>query len=160
MKIPEAPIKQTSSFLKEFKEFAARGNVVDLAVGVIIGAAFGNVTTSLVTNVLMPPLGALTGGIDLSNRFIALSATHFDTILDAKAKNVPVITYGDFLDKVISFVLVALAVFLIVKLINKLHPKPPEAPALPKKDCPFCFSSIPLAASRCPCCTSQLAAAK
>jgi large conductance mechanosensitive channel len=156
----EAPIKQTTSFFKEFKEFAARGNVIDLAVGVIIGAAFGNVTTALVTNVLMPPLGALTGGIDLSKRFIALSTKHFDDKAAAQAANVPVITYGDFLDKVISFVLIAFAVFLMVRVINKLYPKPPEPPAAPKKDCPFCLSSIPLAATRCPCCTSQLAAAK
>jgi large conductance mechanosensitive channel len=156
----ETPIKHTSSFFKEFKDFAARGNVVDLAVGVIIGAAFGNVTTALVTNVLMPPLGALTGGIDLSKRFIALSETHFPDIKAAQDAKVPVISYGLFLDAIISFVLIAFAVFIMVRVINKLHPKPAEAPVPPKKDCPFCLSSIPLAASRCPCCTSQFTAAK
>lgn len=150
----EAPIKQTTSFLKEFKEFAARGNVIDLAVGVIIGAAFGKVVDALVTNILMPPLGALSGGIDLSKRFITFSATQYATIEEAKKANVPVITYGVFLDTLISFVLVAFAVFLMVRVINKLHPKPAEAPA--KKDCLFCFSSIPIQATRCPNCTSQL----
>ncbi|MGD1085832.1 MAG: large conductance mechanosensitive channel protein MscL [Verrucomicrobiota bacterium] len=154
----EAPIKQTSSFFKEFKEFAARGNVIDLAVGVIIGAAFGKVVDAVVTNILMPPLGALSGGIDLSKRFITFSTTQYATIEEAKKANAPVITYGVFLDTLISFVLVAFAVFLMVRVINKLHPKPAEAPA--KKDCPFCFSSIPIQATRCPNCTSQLEGVK
>jgi len=154
----EAPIKQTSSFLKEFKEFAARGNVIDLAVGVIIGAAFGKVVDALVTNILMPPLGALSGGIDLSKRFITFSTTQYATIEEAKKANAPVITYGAFLDTLISFVLVAFAVFLMVRVINKLHPKPAAAPA--RKDCPFCVSSIPIQATRCPNCTSQLDAVK
>jgi large conductance mechanosensitive channel len=156
----EAPIKQTSSFLKEFKDFAARGNVVDLAVGVIIGAAFGKVVDALVTNILMPPLGALSGGVDLSKRFITFSTAQYATIEEAKKANVPIITYGVFVDALISFVLVAFAVFVLVRAINKLHPQPAEAPAPAKKDCPYCLSSIPLQATRCPNCTSQLAGAK
>jgi large conductance mechanosensitive channel len=158
MKIIEQPIKNVSPFFKEFKEFATRGNVIDLAVGVIIGAAFGKVVDALVTNVIMPPLGALTGGIDFSKRYLALSATHYATIEDAKAAHVPVITYGVFLDAIISFILVAFAVFIMIRVINKLYPKPVAPPA--KKDCPFCISSIPIQATRCPNCTSQLEPAK
>jgi large conductance mechanosensitive channel len=154
MKIIEQPIKNVSPFFKEFKEFATRGNVIDLAVGVIIGAAFGKVVDALVTNVIMPPLSALTGEINLSDRFLALSATHYAKIEDAKLAHVPVITYGVFLDTVISFLLVAFAVFIMIRVINKLYPKPVAAPA--KKDCPFCISSIPIQATRCPNCTSQL----
>jgi large conductance mechanosensitive channel len=154
MKIMEQPIKNVSPFFKEFKEFATRGNVIDLAVGVIIGAAFGKVVDALVTNVIMPPLSALTGQIDLSSRFLALSARHFDKIEDAKLAHVPVITYGVFLDTVISFILVAFAVFVMIRLINKLYPKPAAAPVA--KNCPYCVSSIPIQATRCPNCTSQL----
>jgi large conductance mechanosensitive channel len=154
------PVKKTASILKEFKDFAARGNVVDLAVGVIIGAAFGKVVDALVTNILMPPLGAITGGVDLSKRFVTLSASQFATIEEAKKANAPLITYGVFLDALISFVLVAFAIFLLVRVINKLHPKPAPPPAPPaKKDCPFCLSTIPIKATRCPCCTSALQAA-
>jgi large conductance mechanosensitive channel len=152
----EQPVKTMTPIFKEFKEFAARGNVVDLAVGVIIGAAFGKVVDALVTNILMPPLGAVSGGVDLSKRFISFSATQYATIEEAKKANVPVITYGVFLDALISFMLVAFAVFLLVRVINKLHPKPVDPPA--KKDCPFCLSSIPIKATRCPNCTSQLQA--
>lgn len=158
MKVIEQPIKQVSPFFKEFKEFATRGNVMDLAVGVIIGAAFGKVVDALVTNVIMPPLGALTGGIDFSHRFLALSQTSYPTIEAAKAAHVPVITYGVFLDNVISFLLVAFAVFVLIRIINKLYPRPAAAPV--KKDCPFCISSIPIQATRCPNCTSQLEPAK
>jgi large conductance mechanosensitive channel len=155
---PIKQIKQISPFFKEFKEFATRGNVIDLAVGVIIGAAFGKVVDALVTNVVMPPLGALTGGIDFSHRFFALSRTHYDTLDAAKEAHVPVMTYGVFLDTVISFILVAFAVFIMIRVINKLYPKPAAAPV--KKDCPFCISSIPIQATRCPNCTSQLEPAK
>jgi large conductance mechanosensitive channel len=158
MNVIEQPIKQVSPFFKEFKEFATRGNVIDLAVGVIIGAAFGKVVDALVTNVIMPPLGALTGGIDFSHRFLALSATSYPTVELARAAHVPVITYGVFLDTVISFLLVAFAVFVMIRLINRLYPKPAAAPV--KKDCPFCISSIPVQATRCPNCTSQLEVAK
>jgi large conductance mechanosensitive channel len=154
MNVIEQPIKQVSPFFKEFKEFATRGNVMDLAVGVIIGAAFGKVVDALVTNVIMPPLGALTGGIDFSHRFLALSATSYPTVELARTAHVPVITYGVFLDTVISFLLVAFAVFVMIRLINRLYPKPAPAPV--KKDCPFCISSIPVQATRCPNCTSQL----
>ena len=158
MSVIDKPIKQVSPFFKEFKEFATRGNVIDLAVGVIIGAAFGKVVDSLVTNVIMPPLGALVGGINFSHRFIALSETHFATLEEANKAHVPVLTYGVFLDNVISFALVAFSVFILVRVINRLYPKP-VAPVV-KKDCPFCISSIPILATRCPQCTSQLTPAK
>ena len=158
MNIIEQPVKKVSPFFKEFREFATRGNVIDLAVGVIIGAAFGKVVDGLVTNVIMPPLSALTGQINLSDRFLALSATHYAKIEDAKLAQVPVITYGVFLDTVISFILVAFSVFIMIRVINKLYPKP-VAPTV-TKDCPFCCSSIPIQATRCPHCTSQLTPAK
>lgn len=158
MKVIEQPIKHVSPFFKEFKEFATRGNVIDLAVGVIIGAAFGKVVSSLVTNVVMPPLAALTGQINFADRFVALSEKHYDTIETAKAAHVPVITYGVLLDDALNFLLVAFSVFVMIRVINKLYPKPADPPA--KKDCPYCISSIPILATRCPNCTSQLETAK
>jgi large conductance mechanosensitive channel len=152
----EVPIKRVNPILKEFKSFAVRGNVLDLAVGVIIGTAFGKVVDSLVTDVLMPPLSILTGDIDLSNRFINLSRGHYQTLKEAKDHHAPVITYGVFLNTIVSFLIVAFAIFLLVRVINKLHhkPAPPSAPAT--KDCPFCLSSIPAAAIKCAHCTSNL----
>jgi large conductance mechanosensitive channel len=140
--------------LKDFRDFAMRGNVIDLAVGVIIGAAFGKIVDSLVTNIVMPPLSVLTGDIDLSNRAIVLSSQSYPTVAAAKAAHAPMITYGDFLNSVISFLIVSFTIFLCVRAINKIHPKP-EVPAA-TKDCPFCCSAIPLAATRCPHCTSML----
>ncbi|HZM06753.1 MAG TPA: large conductance mechanosensitive channel protein MscL [Candidatus Saccharimonadales bacterium] len=150
------PIKQAHPLLKEFRDFAMRGNVIDLAVGVIIGAAFTKIVDSLVTNVIMPPLSLLTGGIDLSHRVLILSAKHYARVEDAKAAKVPVLSYGAFLDAVLSFLLVSFTIFLWVRTINKLHRKPDAPPEAPKKDCPFCFSIIPAAATRCPQCTSTL----
>jgi large conductance mechanosensitive channel len=152
----ELPIKKVNPILKEFKTFALRGNVLDLAVGVIIGTAFGKVVDSLVKDVLMPPLSILTGDIDLSNRFINLTRGHYRTLEEARAHNAPVITYGVFLDTVITFTIVAFAIFVMVRLINKIHhkPAPPSAPAT--KDCPFCLSSIPVGAKKCAHCTSDL----
>jgi large conductance mechanosensitive channel len=150
------PIKHVNPLLKEFRDFAMRGNVVDLAVGVIIGAAFGKIIDSLVTNVIMPPLSLLTGNIDLSDRGWILSTQPFPNMAAAKLAKVPIITYGVFLNTVISFLIVSFTIFICVRTINKLHSKPEEPPAPPKKDCPFCFSSIPLQATRCPQCTSTL----
>lgn len=153
-----APIKKVSPILQEFKAFAMRGNVIDLAVGVIIGAAFGKIVDSLVKDILMPPLSLLTGGIDLTHRFWNLPGNHFETLELAKAAKAPVIMYGVFLDSIISFVIVAFSIFMMVRTINKLHPKPvPTEPVKPAtKECPFCLSTIPEKAKRCSQCTSQL----
>jgi large conductance mechanosensitive channel len=142
--------------LSEFKTFIMRGNVVDLAVGVIIGAAFGTIITSLVNDVLMPPIGRLLGGVDFKDFFISLSGQSFPTLAAAKAAGAPTLNYGVFLNAVINFVIVSFAVFLLIQQVNRLFPKPagPSAPAT--KDCPGCASSIPAAAKRCPHCTSNL----
>ena len=137
--------------VKEFKEFISRGNVLDLAVGVIIGAAFGRIVTTLVEGVLMPPLGLLLGRIDFSSLFWVLDSTKGIplSLAEAKTKGIPVIAYGQFINEIVSFLIVALAVFLIVKQVNRLkRPAPTAAPAT--KDCQFCLSSVPLKATRCP----------
>jgi large conductance mechanosensitive channel len=141
--------------LKEFKEFAMRGNVLDLAVGVIIGGAFGKIVSSLVEDVIMPPIGKLLGPVNFSDLFINLSGQSYATIKDAKAASAATINYGLFLNTVISFLIVAFCVFLVVKQINRFAPKP--APVPTTKDCPQCAMPIPLAAKRCGHCTSQLA---
>jgi len=140
--------------LKEFKEFAMRGSVLDLAVGVIIGAAFGKVVSSLVDDVLMPPLGRLIGHVDFSGLFINLSETHYASLADAKSHNAATLNYGIFLNTIINFVIVAFAVFLLVRAVNKWLPKPPTPAST--KPCPQCAMAIPLAAKKCPHCTSQL----
>lgn len=146
--------------LKEFKEFAVRGNVLDLAIGVIIGAAFGKIVTSLVEDVIMPPIGLLLGPIDFSNRFINLSGKHYDSLAQAKAAGAPTINYGLFLNAVLSFVIVAFVIFLIVRAVNRMRRGEEATAAAPVvKECPYCLSSIPVKATRCPHCTSQLAAA-
>ena len=139
--------------LKEFRDFIARGNVIDLAVAVIIGAAFGRLVTSLVEGIIMPPIGMILGGVDFSNLFIDLSGQHPVSLADAQLKGLPVITYGAFINDVITFLIVAFVVFLIVRAINKNKKK--EAVAL-KKNCPYCLSSIPIEATRCSGCTSEL----
>jgi large conductance mechanosensitive channel len=143
--------------LKEFKDFAMRGNVIDLAVGVIIGAAFGKIVSSLVEDVIMPPIGALLGHVDFSALFINLSGKSYETLADAKKYNAATLNYGIFLNTVINFLIVAFAVFLLVHQVNRWTKKP-EAPAPPTtKDCPQCAMAIPLAAKRCGHCTSPLA---
>ncbi len=142
--------------LKEFKEFAVRGNVLDLAVGVIIGAAFGKIITSFVTDILMPPIGVLAGKVDFSNLFVSLRGGPYNTLAEAKAAGVPTLNYGLFVNTCIDFLIVAFAVFLIVQQANKLKPRPVEAPVT-TSDCPYCLTPIPLKASRCAHCTSQLA---
>jgi len=143
--------------LKEFKEFAMHGNVMDLAVGVIIGAAFGKIVSSLVEDIIMPPIGALLGHVDFSAKFINLSGKSFETLADAKKINAATLNYGMFLTTVINFLIVAFAVFLVVHQVNRWTKKP-EAPAAPTtKDCPQCAMTIPIAAKRCGHCTAQLA---
>lgn len=143
--------------LKEFRDFIARGNVLDLAVAVIIAAAFGKIITSLVEGVIMPPIGLLLGKVDFSNLIIDLSGQHPASLADAKAKGLPVIAYGAFLNDVIIFLIVAFVVFMVVKAVNKAKREEPAAATT--KDCPYCLSSIPLAATRCSGCTSELKAA-
>jgi large conductance mechanosensitive channel len=140
--------------LKEFKEFAMRGNVLDLAVGVIIGGAFGKIVSSLVEDVIMPPIGRLLGPVNFSDLFINLSGKSYETLKDAKAASAATLNYGLFLNTVISFLIVTFCVFLVVKQINRFAPKPAPVPAT--KDCPQCAMPIPLAAKRCGHCTSQL----
>jgi large conductance mechanosensitive channel len=147
--------------LKEFKEFAVKGNVVDMAVGIIIGAAFGTIVKSLVDDVIMPPIGLLLGKVDFSSLFITLregaTAGPYATPAIAKAAGATVLSYGVFLNAIIYFLIVAFAVFLLVKGINKLKRQEAAPPAVPTaKDCPFCFSSIPIKATKCPHCTSGL----
>ena len=143
--------------LKEFKEFAMRGNVLDMAVGIIIGAAFGKIVTSFVEDVMMPPLGRLIGPVNFSNRFISISTAHYDTIAAAKAAGVPTLNYGIFLNNVIDFLIVAFAVFLLVRMVNHWTKKPAPPAAPTTKDCPQCAMSIPIQAKRCGHCTAQLA---
>jgi large conductance mechanosensitive channel len=146
--------------LKEFREFIARGNVIDLAVGVIIGAAFGKIVTTLVEGVLMPPLGLLLGRVDFSSLFVVLERSKGvpASLAEAKAAGVPVIAYGQLINDAIGFLIVALAVFVLVKQVNRLKRAPAPAPAVPAtKECPFCVSTISVNATRCPQCTSDLA---
>jgi large conductance mechanosensitive channel len=143
--------------LKEFKAFAMKGNVVDLAVGVIIGAAFGKIVSSLVEDVIMPPIGRLLGHVDFSGLFINLGEKTYETLAAAKAAGAPTLNYGIFINAVINFVIVAFAVFMLVQQVSRWTNKP-EAPATPTtKDCPQCAMTIPLAAKRCGHCTAQLA---
>lgn len=143
--------------LKEFKEFIARGNVVDLAVAVVIGAAFGRIVTSLVEGVIMPPIGLFLGKADFSNLFIDISGQNPVSLADAQLKGLPVIAYGRFLNDIISFLIIAFVVFLVVKAVNRLRAEPPAPPNT--KDCPRCLTAIPLGATRCSACCVDLAAA-
>jgi large conductance mechanosensitive channel len=141
--------------LKEFKEFAMKGNVLDMAVGVVVGAAFGKITSSFVSDVLMPPLSLLLGRVNFSNLFVTLSGGTFATLEEAKKAGAVTLNYGLFLSTVIDFTFIAFAVFLLVKQVNRMRAPAPAAPVT-TKDCPFCASAIPLKASRCPMCTSDL----
>ena len=140
---------------KEFKKFIARGNVVDLAVAVIIGAAFGAIVNSFVNDILMPPIGLLLGRVDFTNLFITLSGGTYATLQEAQAAGAATINYGVFINTVIDFLIIAFVVFLLVRQINRLK-KPEPAAALTTKDCPYCLSVIPAKAPRCPHCTSEL----
>ncbi len=142
---------------KEFKEFVMRGNVVDMAVGIILGAAFGKIVGSFVEDILMPPLGRLIGKVDFANRFISLSGQPYDTLAAAKAAGAATLNYGIFLNTVINFLIVAFAIFLFVRQVNRLKKQPVPAAAT-TKDCPYCLSAVALNATRCAHCTSELRA--
>ena len=143
--------------LKEFKDFIMRGNVLDLAVAVIIGTAFGKVIGSLVTDILMPPLGLILGRVDFNNLYINLSGTPYATLAEAQKAGAPALTYGVFINTIINFVIVAAAIFLIIRLANRLQRlRPAEKPAPTTKECPYCISIIPIKATRCPQCTSEI----
>ena len=149
---------------KEFKEFAMRGNVIDMAVGIVIGAAFGTIVKSLVSDIIMPPIGLLLGKVDFSNLFAVLKqgetvAGPYASLADAQAAGAVTINYGVFIDTVISFIVIAFAIFMVIRSMNKLKKKEEAHPAEPTtKDCPYCLTSISIKATRCPHCTSQLAA--
>jgi len=142
--------------LKEFREFAARGSVIDLAVGVIIGAAFGKIVTSAVNDVIMPPLGMLIGQVDFSDFFVALDQGGYLSLEAARTAGAPVVAYGLFVNTIVEFLIVAAAVFLMVRQINRLKTPEPAPPADDRRDCPFCISRIPRNATRCPFCTAML----
>ena len=140
---------------KDFKAFIMRGNVVDLAVAVIIGAAFTGVVTSLVKDIIMPPIGLLLGGVDFANLYISLNGQAYPNLAAAQAAGAPTINYGLFINTLINFLIVALVIFLLVRAIRRLMPPPPP-PASTTRDCPYCLSAIPKAATRCAHCTSQV----
>jgi large conductance mechanosensitive channel len=145
--------------LREFKEFISRGNVVDLAIAVVIGAAFGKIVTAFVEGIIMPPVGLLLGRADFSNLFIDISGQTPApvSLADAQLRGLPVIAYGTFLNTIVSFLIIAFAVFMLVKAVNRLRAQPPPPPNT--KDCPYCLTAIPLAATRCAACCSEVAAA-
>ena len=143
--------------LKEFKEFAMRGNVMDMAIGIIIGAAFGKIVSSFVNDVVMPPIGKLLGGVDFGQLYVNLSETTYASLAAAEEAGAPVVKYGAFLNTVLDFLIVAFVIFVVVKVMNRLKREeeaPPEEPT--QKECPRCFSMIPLKATRCPHCTSDV----
>ncbi len=143
--------------LKEFKEFAMRGNVIDLAVGVIIGASFGKIVSSLVDDIIMPPVGQLLHNVNFSNLFVTLHGKHFDTLETAKAGGAVTLNYGLFLNTVVNFLIVALCVFILVHQVNRWTKKPEPAATPTTKECPQCAMSIPIKAKKCPYCTAQIA---
>ena len=146
--------------LNEFKAFAMRGNVVDMAVGIIIGAAFGKIVSSLVKDVIMPPIGLAMGNVDFSNLFINLSDQAYETLAAAKEAGAATINYGVFINTVLDFIIVAFAIFMVIRQMNKMKKKEEAPPAEPTtRDCPHCLSTIPIQATRCGHCTSELAAA-
>ena len=141
--------------LKEFKEFALRGNVLDLAIAVIIGAAFGNIVNSAVNDILMPPIGMAVGKVDFKDLFVSLDGRTFESLAKAKEAGAPVVAYGQFLNNVINFLIIAFAIFILIKQINRWQ-KPAPAAAPTTKDCPHCLLAIPIKATRCAHCTSEL----
>jgi len=142
---------------KEFKAFATRGNMIDLAVGVIIGGAFGKIVSSLVNDILMPVIGLLLGGLSFTDRFVVLDGKSYTSLAQAKELGGSVLAYGSFIQNIIDFLIIALVIFLMIKGMNRLAAKPAPAPAEPTtKECPHCFSTIAIKATRCPNCTSQL----
>lgn len=144
--------------LQEFKKFAMRGNAIDLAVGFIMGGAFGAIVNSLVNDIIMPPIGLLLGKVDFSNLFISLSGTPYATLEEAKKAGAATINYGLFINTLVNFLIVSFALFLVVRQVNRWTAKPAPAAEPTTKECPYCYSEIPIKATRCPQCTSQLEA--
>ncbi len=140
---------------KEFKAFILRGNVLDLAVGFVIGAAFAKIVSSLVSDLIMPPIGLLLGNVDFSNLYVSLSGGEYKSLADAQAAGAATLNYGIFINNIIDFLIIGFVIFLIVRLANKLFTKPAPAADPTEKDCPFCFTKIPIQATRCPHCTSH-----
>lgn len=141
--------------LKEFKDFALRGNALDLAIAVIIGGAFGKIITSLVNDIIMPPLGLLLGNVNFTDLFVSLNGTKYASLADAQAAGAATLNYGVFINTIIDFIIVAFIIFLIVRQMNRMKKAP--APAAPStKECPYCYTQIPIPATRCPNCTSEL----
>jgi len=140
--------------LKEFKEFALRGNVLDMAIGIILGVAFGKIVTSFVEDILMPPLGLVIGKVDFASLFVSLTGRHFDSVAAAKAAGAPTLNYGIFVNNVLNFVIVAFVIFLLVRQVNRFKRQPAAAPTT--RECPYCCASIPLKATRCSSCTSEV----
>jgi large conductance mechanosensitive channel len=158
MKSP-APLFRSGGapMMKEFKEFAVKGNVLDMAVGIILGVAFGKIVTSLVEDIIMPPVGLLFGHVDFTNLFFSLTGKHFDTLAAAKATGAPTINYGLFLNSIFNFVIIAFAIFLLVKQVNRFRRQQElPAPAVTTRECPYCLSTIPERARRCLHCTADL----
>ena len=150
--------KRGGPLLTEFQDFALRGNMLDMAVGIIVGAAFGRVVSSLVSDIIMPPIGLFTGKSDFSSHFINLSGKTYATLAEAKAAGAATINYGIFVNAVFDFLIVALAVFMLIRQVNRLK-RAPAAASPVTKDCPYCLSTIPVGATRCPNCTSSLSTA-
>ena len=145
--------------LKDFKAFVMKGNVLDLAFALIIGAAFGAIVTSMVNDIVMPPIGLVLGHVDFKDLFLSLNSQSYPNLAAAKAAGAPVIAYGQFLNTVVNFLIIAFVIFLVVRAASKLqHPPEAPAPAPATKDCPYCYTPIPIKASRCPNCTSQIPA--
>lgn len=142
--------------LKEFKAFALRGNVIDLAVGVIIGAAFGKIVSSFVNDLLMPPLGLLLGSVDFTNRYLSLNGQKYASLADAQAAGAPTLNYGLFISNIIDFLFVAFVIFLLIRAINRLSRKDEKPVEVTTRECPFCLTSISKKATRCPNCTSEV----
>ena len=146
--------------IKEFKEFSIKGNVLDMAIGIIIGTAFGKIVTSLVSDIIMPPIGLLLGKVNFKDLYINISGKPYESLEAAKAAGAATINYGTFINLVIDFLIVAFIMFLMIKQVNRMKRKSEPAPTVPTtKECPFCFSAIPIKATRCPACTSQLTSA-
>jgi len=143
--------------LKVFKDFIARGNVIDLAVAVIMGAAFSPIVTSMVNDIIMPPVGLIAGRVDFKDLFISLNGQSYGSLAAAKEAGAPIIAYGNFLNTVVNFIIVSFAIFILIKQVNRMK-KPTAAAAPTTRDCPYCLSMIPLKATRCPHCTSELKA--
>jgi large conductance mechanosensitive channel len=153
MKIPL--FSEEDNMIQEFKTFIMRGNVIDLAVGIIIGAAFGRIVTSLVNDIVMPPIGLVLGRVDFSNLYINLTSTTYTSLAEAQEAGAATINYGLFINSIFEFIIIALVIFLVIRQFNRLQREKEAAPAT-SKDCPYCMTSIPIKANRCPHCTSDL----